>query len=230
MSLRTWLGAVAAVAAALLLAPGPALAVPTADIPDDVLALLDGEGLRTLLPEPDDAADASVRADAVHEVYAFTPEFLRGGRTDVAVAATGEWIACLRQGDEVLGTVRVDKPDGEAAALAGSDRDIDLGVALTGLGTGELVVEEKASGALFGLDGDTVRPLNGWARLELARPARLAELQELLAAPASDTSGGGLGRIGWLRLAGGVGIAALLLAAAVVLVLRPQRAGRSPGE
>jgi hypothetical protein len=230
MSSRTWLAAAALATAALLAVGGPALAVPAADVPDDVLAVLEGDGLRTLAPDPDAPAETSVQAVAVHEVYAFTPEFLRGGHTDVAVAATGEWIACLRRDGVVLGTVRVDKPDGGPAELAGSDGDADLGTALSDLATGELVVEDGESGALYGLDGDTVRPLNAWARLALTRPARLADLQAILAAPSAHDAGG-LSRQGWLRLAGAVGIGALVLAAASVLVLRPQRArGRGPDE
>src|SRR4051794_34181726 len=107
MSVRTWLGAVVAAAAALVALSGPALAVPSADVPVDVRAVLDGAALRAMpeLAAGDDPAD--LQTDNVHEVFGFTADFLRGRRADVAVAPTGAWLAVLQRNDEVLGTVRV---------------------------------------------------------------------------------------------------------------------------
>jgi hypothetical protein len=228
MSVRTWFGAAIAAAGALLVLSGPALAVPSAEIPTDVRAVLDGAALRAMpeLAAGDDPVD--IRAEDVHEVFRFTADFLHGRRVDVAVVPTGAWLAVLQREDQVLGTVRVTESDGADPVLTSSDEDVDLGQALADLGDGELVVEDATSGALFGLDGDTVRPLNDWARLDLGRPSRLADLQSVLSAQLGvDRSGSEPSREWWLHLAGWVGLGALGLAALTVLALRPQRVKRS---
>jgi hypothetical protein len=230
MSVRTWLGAALTATAALLLLGGPALAVPAADVPDEVRAELDRAALSTAPGLAGDGEPADVSAESVHEVYRFTADFLQGRRVDVAVAPSGEWLAVLQRGEAVLGTVRVAERDGAGAELSGSDEDVELGTALTGLAEGELVVEDSSSGALFGLAGETVRPLNTWARLELTRPAELPDLQSLLASQtAPDRAGPSLSREQWLRLAGLAGFGTLFLALATVLVIRPRRGvGRPP--
>jgi hypothetical protein len=227
MSVRTWLGAMVTVAAALVLLSGPALALPSAEVPADVRAVLDGVAQRAApeLAGGDDPAD--IQAVDVHEVYRFTADFLRGRRVDVAVVHAGAWLAVLQRDDVVLGTVRVAAPDGAEPAVTRSDEDVELAQALASVATGELVVEDPKSGALFGLDADSVRPLNDWARLDLNRPSRLSDLQRVLAAQLGlDRSDSGASRDWWLHLAGWVGAGALALAALTVLVLRPQRTAR----
>jgi hypothetical protein len=228
MSVRTWLGAAVAAAAALVVLSGPALAVPSAEVPPDVRAVLDGVALRAT-PELAAGSDpADIQAADVHEVFRFTSDFLRGRRVDVAVAPAGAWLAVLQTHGQVLGTVRVAATDGAEPTVTGSDEDVDLGTALSELGDGELVVEDPKSGALFGLDGDTVRPLNDWARLDLTRPSRLSDLQSVLTTQlGGDSPGTGPSRQWWQHLAGWVGAGMLGLAALTVLVLRPQRVKRS---
>jgi hypothetical protein len=164
---------------ALVLTTEPAGAAPPPEIPPDVSALLAGDAVRQA-----DAGAAGIRADfsgaradAVHEVFVFTTDFVEGAETDRPITSAGRWIASIERDGQVLGTLEVWKPDGGPAELAGFSDDVATGSVLGTLTPAEIFVADDPRGAYYALDGGTVRPLNDWAREVLPRPADLATLQ-----------------------------------------------------
>jgi hypothetical protein len=180
--------AIAGALVAAVVAAGPAQAVPTPEIPADVAATFAGAALRQLRADPgtvDTDFSGDIRADDIHEVFAFTREFLRGTPTREPVASTGSWIASITRGEEVLGTVWVWKPDGGRAEVQGYAKYVELGVALADVGPTDILIEDAPTGAWFALSGDTVRPLNDWARDAVPEPASVSVAQEVVAAQAA---------------------------------------------
>ncbi len=176
---------VAAVGGALVavVAPGPAQAAPTPEIPPDVSALFAGDAVRQA-----DAGAAGIRADFsgaraddVHEVFMFTIDFVEGAETTRPVVSAGRWIAGIERGGLVLGTLEVWKPEGGQAELAGFSDDVATGSVLGTLTPGEIFIADDPRGAYYALDGETVRPLNDWARDVLPEPAHLSTLQKAVA-------------------------------------------------
>jgi hypothetical protein len=170
-------------ALAVVLAAGPALASPDAPVPSDVTAVLD-DGLRMAQAGQlgvDDAFSGEIRADAVHEVFQFSPAFVQGERTNQPVVTTRSWVASIMRGDQVLGTLLVQWPEEAPAEPVGYSRDVVLGTVLGTLSATELLIDDAPNGAYYALDGTTVRPLNDWAEHNLAGPAELPVLQEMVA-------------------------------------------------
>jgi hypothetical protein len=177
--------AIAGALVAAVVAAGPAHAVPTPEIPADVAATFAGAAVRQLRADPgtlDTDFSGDIRADDIHEVFAFTREFVRGTPTREPVASTGSWIASITRGEEeVLGTVWVWKPDGGRAEVQGYADYVELGVALADVGPTDILIEDAPTGAWFALSGDTLRPLNNWARQALPEPGNISGLQETIA-------------------------------------------------
>lgn len=227
-SLRAAVAVFGAVIGTVLLVTGPAVAAPAAQVPPDVSRVLTGDGL--LAVQNQAAGGSSLRAQDAREVFRFTTGFLDGLPVPVAVVPTGDWLASVTRGDVVLGTLRVAKPDGRPATLAGFDSDADLGGALRELGAGEVLVEDTTTGSYFAVEGTSVRPLNEWAQLSLSGPDDLSQLQQILAgdrAAQRQRTIDASTRQFWLRIAGVVGLATLLLAFGSVLIRLRLQAGRS---
>lgn len=176
---------VAAVGGALVavVAAGPAQAVPPPEIPLDVSALFAGAAVRQA-----HAGAAGIRADFsgahaddVHEVFAFTIDFVEGAETSRPVTSAGRWMASIERADRVLGTLEVWKPEGGPAELAGFSADVATGSVLRTLTPAEILIADDPRGAYYALDGETVRPLNDWARYVLPEPADLSVLQKAVA-------------------------------------------------
>jgi hypothetical protein len=133
--------------------------------------------------DPAAAPDLSgvLRAGRVHQVYAFTEEWVRGEASADPAAPTLEWLAPVVRGSDVLGTVRVWKPDGAAAEVAGFDGDTRLAAALQGF-EDLPIVEDPSVAEYFALDGDSVLPVNEAAARELPDRADVADFQPVVAA------------------------------------------------
>jgi hypothetical protein len=166
----------------VVLTTGPAGAAPP-EIPADVRALVAGDAVRQA-----DAGAAGIqadfsgaRADDVHEVFAFSMDFIEGEETSRPLTSAGRWIASIERDGRVLGTLEVWKPEGGLAELAGFSADAATGSVLGNLTAAEILVVDDPAGAYYAVDGDTVRPLNDWARTVLAGPADLSALQEAVA-------------------------------------------------
>jgi hypothetical protein len=218
-----------AVIGAVLCLSAPALAAPAPRVPPDVSAVLTDDASQYVQSQ-DTSSGGSLQALDAHEVYRFTDGFLEGLKVDVDVVPTGDWLASVARGDVVLGTLRVAKPDGTPAQLTGFDDDVDFGAALRDLKVGEILVEDSSTGGYFAVDGTSVRPLNDWAQLSIAGPAKLSELQEVLSldrATERQRADDAATRQFWLRIAGIVGIAALLLAFGSVFIRLRLQAGRT---
>jgi hypothetical protein len=176
---------VAAVGGALVavVAAGPAQAAPPPEIPPDVSAFFAGDAVRQAhagaagLP----ADFSGARADDVHEVFLFTIDFVEGTETSRPVTSAGRWMASIERADQVLGRLEVWKPDGGLAELAGFSADVATGSLLGTLTPAEILIADDPRGAYYALDGETVRPLNDWARDVLPEPADLSVLQSAVA-------------------------------------------------
>ncbi|TFV72985.1 hypothetical protein E4P39_16020 [Blastococcus sp. CT_GayMR19] len=176
---RTWL-ATAAALVTVVLTGGPASALPVPTVPEDVRAVSAGAGLRQAQAGAEGlGADFSgdVRAEDVHELFRFSMTFVDEGPVTEPVVSTGQWVAALERGDEVLGTLGVWRPDGGRAQPNGYSDDVALGAALGAVSATELLIHDAPNGAYYALSGTTVRPLNDWARKALPGPAELAELR-----------------------------------------------------
>jgi hypothetical protein len=83
----------AAVLVSLVAIGSPARAVPVSTIPPDVRAAFAGEALRQA-QAGDDGVDAdfsgAVRADDIHEIFAFSADFIDGAPTTEPVTSTGQ--------------------------------------------------------------------------------------------------------------------------------------------
>jgi hypothetical protein len=176
---------VAAICGALVAAAavGPAQAVPPPGIPPDVKALVAGDAVRQA-----DAGAAGIRADFsgaraddVHEVFMFTIDFVEGAETTQPVTSAGRWMGSIERADQVLGTLEVWKPEGGPAEVAGFSNDVATGSGLGTLTPTEILIADDPRGAYYALDGETVRPLNDWARDALPEPADLSTLQKAVA-------------------------------------------------
>jgi hypothetical protein len=224
--------AVVVVGAALgtvLFTTGPALAAPTAQVPPDVSAALSGDALESL-PDPGVTGGSRLQAEDAHAVFRFTNGFLDGQPVEAAVVPTGDWLASVIRGNVVLGSIRVAKPDSQPAQVAGFDADADFGAELRDLTAIEVLVEDTATGGYFAVDGSSVRPLNDWAQLSIAGPADLSQLQDVLAtdlAAERQRAADAATRQFWLRIAGVVGLAALVLAFGSALIRLRIQAGRT---
>jgi hypothetical protein len=179
---------------AVLAAPMAALA---ADGPSaDVAAALKGQLLRdvqgsaarlyaqaqgdeTMKGAPD--FSGSVQADDVHEIFRFSDAFYAGKDVGPAVVRTDQWVAGVRRGAKALGTITVHAAAG-AVDLVGFDGNIPLATALAGVAEDETLVADESGGAWFAIDGDTVRPVNAQALIELPQPAPLSDLRRVVAA------------------------------------------------
>jgi hypothetical protein len=181
----------------VVLSAGPAGAAPPPEIPPDVLAFFAGDAVRQA-----DAGAAGIRADLsgaraddVHEVFLFSTDFVEGVETTRPITSAGRWMAGIVRGDQVLGTLEVWKPGGGPAELAGFSNDVATGSVLGTLEPAEILIVDDPAGAYYALDGETVRPLNDWAREILPESAGLATLQEAVAerharAVETSTTGG----------------------------------------
>ena len=179
MSLRAWV-ATAAALVTVVLTGGPASAMPVPTAPDDVREVFTGEGLRQTQAGAEGlGADFSgpLRADDVHEIFRFSMTFVDGSPMNEPVVSTTQWVAALRRGDEVLGTLGVWKPGGGPAQPNGYSNDVALGAALATVAATEILIHDEPTGSYYALAGTTVRPLNDWARKALPAPAELSELR-----------------------------------------------------
>ncbi|WP_146149622.1 hypothetical protein [Kineococcus rhizosphaerae] len=190
----TALGVLTAAAAAVVLA-SPAAATPKPVIPDDVSSYLSNKGIRqvqenlanfgaqagseTLGPTPPDAS-GNLRAGRIHQVYLFTDAWVKGSADADPAEATQQWVAPVLRGNEAIGTVRVWKPDGGPAEVAGFNGDTQLADALQGF-KDLPVVEDPSAGEFFALDGDSVLPINEASKRELPKRGKVKDLQPIVA-------------------------------------------------
>ena len=238
MSSRAALRVTAALAAALaaVVGAGPAHAVPPPEIPADVAAAFAGDGLRKTQAAAEGLdADFSgaIRADDIHEVFVFTPEFVVGGPTSEPVISNDTWMASIKRGDDVLGVLWVSKWPGEPAQWTGASPDVALATALGTVSATEILIDDAPSGSYYALAGTTVRPLNDWARDALRAPAELSDFQETVAeqyALRTAQSANAATDERWRMIGGSVGVVAVLAVfGGIALLARRRRPARDHG-
>ncbi|MCV2395171.1 hypothetical protein OEB99_12710 [Actinotalea sp. M2MS4P-6] len=123
-----------------------------------------------------DATAAASSVGVIHAVHAFSEGFGRGEAGAAPTEPDGEWIAALKDGDEVIGTFRVWKPAGGPAEMAAYDDNVELGLILEQTGY-RVVVEDGGSGELFAIDGDVVVSLNQPAKVEFGNSQRISNFR-----------------------------------------------------
>ena len=195
---------VAVLSGVTLAATAASAAIPSPDVPQDVAALLSGAAIDQVqdaaAETQQQAADATSNSRALnsigasvpdlsgrltsgpaHQVYGFTDAFTHGEATEAAVEPTEEWIAALLSDGRPAGTIRVWKPQGGPAELAGYTGDTVLATSLQ-VGSSVVIVEDGTIDAYYRLDGDTLTPLPASGQTEFAGPVNLAEAQSVIAA------------------------------------------------
>ena len=217
--------------AAIVGLAAPALAAPVPQIPPDVEAVFAGAALRQAQAAADGvSADfTGARADHIHEVFSFSGDFIDGIPTTEPVVSSGQWLAAIMRGDEVLGTVGVVKPPGAPAEPNGFADDVVVGTALGTLADTELLIADEPNGAYYALAGRTVRPLNDWAGKVLPEPKDISDVQKIVAGQYTLLRDQPADPVGAPVLPISLAVMALVLAAiAITLVLlrRRDRYGR----
>ncbi|MCW2635677.1 MAG: hypothetical protein JWQ99_2044 [Blastococcus sp.] len=236
--LRSATTVVATVVGVVLMA-GPAAATPLPTIPPDVQAAFDGDALLVAQQSAEDARSSvepagrasqpdfsgAIRVEDIHEVFLFSMEFIGGVPTTEPLSRADQWWGGITRGNDVLGVLTVWKPDGGPAEFAGYSGDATMGSVLGGLTATDLLIDDAPTGAIYALNGNTVRPLNEWARGFIAGPAPLSELQKKLQTRHEHAvaMGSDVPRAPGLPIA--LGAMALTLAVGVVLTVRSRRRG-----
>jgi hypothetical protein len=192
------------VSALMLAATSASATVLPPDVPQDVAALLSGPAVQEVqeaaAETQQQAASTQTSSTALngvgaevpdfsgrltagpaHQVYGFTDTFVQGGSTDTAVAPSQEWIAPLVRNGTAAGTIRIWKPDGHAAELAGFTGDATLGTSPM-IDSSVVVIEDETVGTYYRLDGDTLTPLAASGQAEFAGPVGLEKAQSTIAA------------------------------------------------
>src|SRR5688500_9807693 len=85
---------------------------------------------------------AAGRADDIHEIFAFSAQFIEGVPTTDPVTSTGQWTAAIKRADEVLGTLGVWKPGGGPAQPNGFSSDVVLGAVLGRVSPSEILIHD----------------------------------------------------------------------------------------
>jgi hypothetical protein len=165
------------------LSASPAQALPEPRIPADVSAAVGAESLRRAeaWTQATGIDLSRARVDAVHELFMWSTDFVNGKPTAEPVTSSGSWVAAVMSGDRAVGLVWVGRPDGGPAELVGIGGGPDLADALTGVAPSEILIEDAPAGAWYALEGNTVRPLNDWARGAQPEPAELSAVQVIVA-------------------------------------------------
>jgi hypothetical protein len=215
--------AVAAVLGTLLGAAG----APADLIPPEVQQAFDQDALSFIHRIADNGGGSpNVYEDAdritnITAVHAFTPEFLRGEKTDIVYTATGEWIGTVQAGFSSIGTVTVTWYSMvEAPTVTAFDGDADLGGALDEVTGAQLIIDPRLSAA-FAVYGDTIGPLNAGATAFLPAPVSLDEFQAMLTARADE--GGSTATPPWMYAVGIGALALVVLGIGIAAVWLPVR-------
>jgi hypothetical protein len=204
-----------------------AVAAPADLIPPEVQQAFDQEALSFIHRIADNGEGGpNVYEDAdrianITAVHAFTPEFLRGEKTDIVYTATGEWIGTVQAGFSSIGTVTVTWYSMvEAPTVTAFDGDADLGGALDEV-TGATLVIDPRSGAAFAVYGDTIGPLNAASAELLPAPESIEDFQPTIAARSDE--GGSTATPPWMYAVGIGALALVVLGIGIAAVWLPVR-------
>lgn len=164
-------------------------------------------------------------AGPLSRVFAWTPEFLAGGSTDVPVERLNEWVTTISIDDKVVGFATIWINDATVEPeLATFTRGVALGTALLTVPADATLVRDDLGGAWFTLTGTDLTPLDsGTSGVDAVTP--LASYQKVLAGerpadltPADPNQG---------LVFGGITLAAVVVLVVVTLVLLSRRRAAS---
>lgn len=168
--------------------------------------------------------DSTTKVGEIHRVFAWTPAFLEGTKTDNPTELTNNWVAPVTVRGQSIGLATVwINPTSDHPELSNFDLGPGLVAALEAAPNGTLLIRDDTHQAWFASDGTTISPLVSGTS-GVAMPTTITHYREMLpnsSRAAPDDAGS----------SNGLGIAATVLGIVVVLVvlivLLPQRRRRA---
>jgi len=151
-------------------------------VPADVVQALSSDiPEQVRLTAAEFAGDDSGSPDFSGQLAAVSPRTVstfEPATADTALIANGEWTAALVRGGEVVGTVTVWRQNGQVE-LNGYDDDVTLGQALVE-SSAAVLISDAPIGAYYLYDGAVVTPANEPAHAQVAGPAPLSEVRQVV--------------------------------------------------
>jgi hypothetical protein len=165
---------------AALLTTAPAGAAERATVPPDVAHAYAGAAAWVHAAfEGDPVLEDATGVRDIVEVFTFTSAYLHG-QAGTAVKPSGEWIATIVDArSNAIGELRVWRPDGGEAEIAGGSASHAGDLAAIGSG---VYIEEPMTGSAYVLRGDRLSPFNDAARNLLPVPTTLTAFQSVISA------------------------------------------------
>lgn len=118
----------------------------------------------------------------VIEVNLWTAEFIRGGDYSAATVATGDWIASIHAGGQVLGTVTAHyTPESKVVEFVAYDNDVELGRGLDRANAKATVVFDGQTASWMALQASAVVPLTPLGESLVKGSPAIAQFQKNLA-------------------------------------------------
>ena len=222
-------GGQAAVAVAPPTLPEPTLPEPT--LPEPVATYI-STGLLPRLADlygPGKKAGSGIEFDAtakvgdIHRLFAWTPAFLAGKKTDTPTQLTNNWVAPITVKGQVIGLATVwINPSSDQPELANFDLGPGLATALAAAPKGTVLIRDDTHSAWFASDGETITPLvSGTSGVATAKT--VTAYRDSLPASAQSTPDAAGSSNGLAIAAIVLGVVVVLLALFVLLPLRRRR-------
>ncbi len=168
--------------------------------------------------------DATAKVGDVHRLFAWTPAFLAGTKTDTPTELTNDWVAPITVKDQLIGLATVwINPSSDQPELANFDLGPGLATALAAAPKSTVFLRDDTHSAWFASDGTTITPLvSGTSGIATAKT--IAAYQGTFPAVAASRSDAANGPNSGLAIAGIVlGVVVVLLALFVLLPFRRRR-------
>ena len=193
------LGVVLAAALATLASATTAYAAPSPDlpphrIPEEVTRVVQTQALPWVVAKSKDTGNVDRVATLtgvgdIHEIFAFTDTWIAGNAPQTPIESRQHWSAVLLANGQPAGVVDIAEKDG-VMAPTGYGLARDLAAVLAGTGDGYYIVGTQLTGSWI-LRGDTLTPVDSFARKLSADPISLTEAQPKIHASvqsAADTT------------------------------------------
>ncbi|CCI51614.1 exported hypothetical protein [Nostocoides jenkinsii Ben 74] len=179
------LGVVLAAALATLASATTAYAAPSPDlpphrIPEEVTRVVQTQALPWVVAKSKDTGNVDRVATLtgvgdIHEIFAFTDTWIAGNAPQTPIESRQHWSAVLLANGQPAGVVDIAEKDG-VMAPTGYGLARDLAAVLAGTGDGYYIVGTQLTGSWI-LRGDTLTPVDSFARKLSADPISLTEAQ-----------------------------------------------------
>jgi hypothetical protein len=167
--------------------------------------------------------DSSAKVGDIHRLFAWTPAFLAGKKTDTPTELTNNWVAPITVKGQVIGLATVwINPSSDQPELANFDLGPGLATALAAAPKATVLIRDDTHSAWFASDGTTITPLVSGAS-GIATAKTITAYRDSLPASAQSTPDAAGSSNGLAIAAIVLGVVVVLLALFVLLPLRRRR-------